>query len=63
VEESPKKEYISLFTQAYKLFSNRKTLLEVAVALDLRESEAAKFLLRVLEAKTTTQSEYCLLRY
>ncbi|HKG86955.1 MAG TPA: hypothetical protein VKA95_01410 [Nitrososphaeraceae archaeon] len=43
MEESPKKEYISLFTQAYKLFSNRKTLLEVAVALDLRESEAAQF--------------------
>jgi DNA topoisomerase VI subunit B len=26
--------------QAYKLFSNRKTLLEVAIALNLRESEA-----------------------
>ena len=62
MEESPKKESISLFTQAYKLFSNRKTLLEVAVALDLRESEAAQFYW-VLEAKTTTQSEYCLLRY
>jgi hypothetical protein len=35
--------HLSLAAQAYKLFSNRKTLLEVAVALNLRESEATKF--------------------
>src|SRR5829696_9358768 len=33
----------SLSAQAYKLFSNRKTPLEVAIALNLRESEATKF--------------------
>ena len=48
---------LSLSTQAYKLFSDRKTPLEVAIELNLRESEATKFY-RVLEAKTTTQSEY-----
>jgi hypothetical protein len=37
-----KKMHISI-PQAYKLFSNRKILLEVAVALNLRESEATKF--------------------
>jgi transposase len=33
----------SLSAQAYKLFSNRKTPLEVAIELNLRESEATKF--------------------
>jgi hypothetical protein len=37
-----KKMHISI-PQAYKLFSNRKTPLEVAIALNLRESEATKF--------------------
>jgi transposase len=43
----------SLSAQAYKLFSNRKTPLEVAIELNLTESETTKFY-RVLEAKTTT---------
>jgi hypothetical protein len=34
---------LSLSTEAYKLFSDRKTPLEVAIALNLRESEATKF--------------------
>jgi len=34
---------LSLSTQAYKLFSEGKTPLEVAIALNLRESEATKF--------------------
>jgi len=34
---------LSLSAQAYKLFSDRKTPLEVAIALNLRESEATKF--------------------
>jgi hypothetical protein len=34
---------LSLAAQAYKLFSDRKTPLEVAIALNLRESEATKF--------------------
>jgi hypothetical protein len=33
----------SLSAQAYKLFSDRKTPLEVAIALNLGESEATKF--------------------
>ena len=52
---------LSLSSRAYKRFSERETPLEVAIALNLRESEAAKFY-RVLEAKTTTQSEYGLWR-
>jgi transposase len=36
-------QQLSLSTQAYKLFSNRKTPLEVAIELNLRESEATKF--------------------
>jgi transposase len=34
---------LSLSAQAYKLFSDRKTPLEVAISLNLRESEATKF--------------------
>ena len=36
-------EHPPLCTQAYKLFSESKTPLEVAIALNLRESEATKF--------------------
>ena len=38
-----KKQQLSLSSQAYKLFSDRKTPLEVAIELNLRESEATKF--------------------
>jgi hypothetical protein len=41
--EQEQQQYLSLSTQAYKLFSDRKTPLEVAIALNLRESEATKF--------------------
>jgi hypothetical protein len=34
---------LSLSSQTYKLFSDRKTPLQVAIALNLRESEATKF--------------------
>jgi hypothetical protein len=34
---------LSISAQAYKLFSDRKTPLEVAIALNLKESEATKF--------------------
>jgi hypothetical protein len=40
-EQQPPHLYLS--TQAYKLFSDRKTPLEVAIALNLTESEATKF--------------------
>jgi hypothetical protein len=41
----------SIFSaQAYRLFSDRKTPLEVAIALNLRESEATKFYKEYLEA-------------
>ena len=36
-------QHLSISAQAYKLFSDRKTPLEVAIALNLRESEATKF--------------------
>ena len=36
-------QHLSLSTQVYKLFSDRKTPLEVSIALNLRESEATKF--------------------
>jgi dimeric dUTPase (all-alpha-NTP-PPase superfamily) len=36
-------QQLSLSTQAYKLFSEGKTPLEVSIALNLRESEATKF--------------------
>jgi hypothetical protein len=36
-------QQLSLSTQAYKLFSDRKTPLEVAIELNLSESEATKF--------------------
>jgi hypothetical protein len=36
-------QHLSLAAQAYKLFSDRKTPLEVAIALNLGESEATKF--------------------
>ena len=39
----PEEEQLSLSTQAYKLFSEGKTPLEVAIELNLRESEATKF--------------------
>jgi hypothetical protein len=35
--------HLSLSAQTYKLFSDRKTPLEVSIALNLRESEATKF--------------------
>jgi transposase len=56
-ESNREQQRLSLSAQAYKLFSDRKTPLEVAIALNLSESEATKFY-RVLEAKTTTQSKY-----
>src|SRR5215213_11276137 len=41
-EENKQQEqhHLSLSSQAYKLFSDRKTPLEVAITLNLRESEA-----------------------
>jgi hypothetical protein len=43
IESEKNQERLSLSSQAYKLFSDRKTPLEVAIALNLRESEATKF--------------------
>jgi hypothetical protein len=42
-EQEQEHQHLSLPTQAYKLFSDRKTPLEVAIELNLRESEAIKF--------------------
>jgi transposase len=41
--EAKEQQHLSLAAQAYKLFSDRKTPLEVAVTLNLEESEATKF--------------------
>src|SRR5215212_451515 len=42
-EKDQEQQHLSLAAQAYKLFSERKTPLEVAIELNLRESEATKF--------------------
>jgi hypothetical protein len=41
--EEHEHQHLSLAAKAYKLFSDRKTPLEVAIALNLKESEATKF--------------------
>jgi transposase len=41
--QEQEQRHLSLSAQAYKLFSERKTPLQVAIALNLRESEATKF--------------------
>ena len=43
MSEKNQEQQLSLFTQAYKLFSESKTPLEVSIELNLRESEATKF--------------------
>jgi hypothetical protein len=43
IKEEQQEQHLSLSTQAYKLFSEGKTPLEVSIALNLRESEATKF--------------------
>jgi cytidylate kinase len=42
-EQQEEIQQLSVSSQAYKLFSDRKTPLEVAIALNLGESEATKF--------------------
>jgi hypothetical protein len=42
-EQHEEIQQLSVSSQAYKLFSDRKTPLEVAIALNLKESEATKF--------------------
>jgi hypothetical protein len=45
-EENKRQEqqpHLSLSAKAYRLFSDRKTPLEVAIALNLKESEATKY--------------------
>ena len=42
-KQQEQQQHLSLSAQAYKLFSDRKTPLEVAIALNLKESEATKF--------------------
>src|SRR5919109_5694679 len=57
-EKQDGEQQISLSTQAYKLFCEGKPPLEVAIKLNLRESEATKFCKEYWKLKTTTQSEY-----
>ena len=42
-EQEEEIQQLSVSSQAYKLFSDRKTPLEVAIALNLREAEATRF--------------------
>ena len=42
-QEQEQLEQLSLSTQAYKLFSERKTPIDVAVALNVREAEVTRF--------------------
>jgi transposase len=42
-DQEQEQQHLPLSTQAYKLFSEGKTLLEVAIALNLIESEATEF--------------------
>jgi transposase-like protein len=42
-QELEQQQHLSLSSQAYRLFSDRKTPLEVVIELNLRESEATKF--------------------
>jgi hypothetical protein len=42
-DDTEEKQHSSLSTQAYKLFSEGKTPLEVSIALNLRESEATEY--------------------
>jgi hypothetical protein len=49
--EQKQQQQLSLFTQAYKLFSNGKTPIEVAIELNLRESEASKFCIEYWKLK------------
>jgi DNA-binding CsgD family transcriptional regulator len=42
-QQKQEQQHLSTSTQAYKLFSEGKTPIEVAVALNLRESDVTKF--------------------
>src|SRR5687768_9609351 len=50
-EEEQDKEQLSLSTQAYSLFSKSETPLQVAIELDLTESETDKFYQEYLNLK------------
>ena len=52
-KQQEQQQHLSLSAQAYKLFSDRKTPIEVAIELNLRESEAT-ISTKNIESKTTT---------
>jgi len=52
-KEEQEQQHLSLSAKAYKLFSERKIPLEVAIALNLRELEAT-ISTKNIESKTTT---------
>src|SRR5215217_8548534 len=49
--QEEEQQHLPLAAQAYKLFSDRKTPLEVAIALNLSESEATKFYIEYWKLK------------
>jgi DNA-binding CsgD family transcriptional regulator len=56
--QKEEQQHQSLSTQAYKLFSESKTPLEIAVALNLRESDATKYYREYWKLKQLRNSEY-----
>ncbi|HZC50322.1 MAG TPA: hypothetical protein VE244_14830 [Nitrososphaeraceae archaeon] len=58
-EQQPHLSLCALCTQAYKLFSDRKTPLEVAIELNLRKSEAIKFYKEYWKLKQLHNLIYC----
>ena len=55
--EEQQEQKLSLSSQAYKLFSERKTLAQVAIALNLREPEVTKFYIEY--CKLTQLDSFC----
>ena len=51
---------MSLSVQAYELFSQAKTPVEVAIELDLRESQVTKYYREILETKRIIQTQLSL---
>ena len=52
------KQHLSLSAQAYKLFSDRKDCIRSSYCIKPQRVRSKQILQRILEAKTTTQSEY-----
>ena len=56
------KQQQEISSKAYKLFTEGKRPVDVAIALNLREPEATKLYQRILEVKAIAQSQFGLRR-